>query len=207
MRTHKLPLLGAICALATVASSCKDDGPVPLFEEQGTWALILFDIPESEGLENFDVGQREGEFNLHFNTEAGIVASAGCIDSMMRTDITSTLCDIDTYQCRCFEYTFEESQMLWTEFVPKGGVQPPEPPKDSMAAKPGATIAVNVEAYPEKGGTYRFSALPYGLFNSDGETSSYVFQTRGDAEFEMTGCMKYCGIEAAAAAEAGAEGE
>ena len=200
-RSHQLRVslssLAAICALAMVAGSCKDEEPIPLFDEQGTWYLKLFDL-EGTGLTKFDVAQREYQFLIHFDQEAKIVASAGCIDSMNRTDITETLCDLGTFQCRCFNYEFEETQMTWTEFTPKGGMKADDPPMDSTAPKVGEPYTINVEAYPESGQTYRYSTLPYGLFNSDGETTRYVFQTYGDAAFEATMCMDYCGIAAAA---------
>jgi len=198
-RTPKLRLLlrscGAICALTIVTAAACDDEPIPLFDEQGTWALVLFDI-NGTGLEGFDIGAREDQFLIHFDQESKIVASSGCVDSMGRTDITETLCDIDMYQCRCFTYEFEETRMTWTEFTPKGGVKVDDPPMDSTAPKVGEPYAIAVELYPDSGQTYRYSTLPYGVFNSDGETTKYVFQTRGDAGFELTGCKDYCGIPA-----------
>lgn len=193
-----LPSLAALCALALAAGACKEEEPIPLFDEEGTWFLKLFDI-EGTGLTNFDVSQRENQFLIHFNKEAQVVASAGCIDSMGQTDITETLCDTDTFQCRCFNYEFKETVMTWTEFTPKGGVKTPDPPMDSTAPKVGETYSISVESYPESGQTYRYSTLPYGLFNSDGETSRYVFQTFGDPAFVATGCLDYCGIAAAPA--------
>ncbi len=202
MRTLKLPLLGAICALATVAGGCGDDEPIPLFDEQGTWSLVLFDI-EATGLEKFDSSIREEKFMIYFDQEAQVVASAGCIDTMLNTGITKNLCDTGEFQCRCFNYEFIETKMTWTEFTPEGGTPPPAPPEDSAAPKPGEPYTITVEAYPESGATYRYSTLPYGLFESDGETSRYVFQGRNDEQFGPTGCLDYCGIAAAAPAEEG----
>jgi len=203
LRPSKLRVsLLTVAAIATLASGCKDDEPIPLFDEQGTWFLKLFDI-DGTGLTNFDLAQRENQFLIHFDQESKIVASSGCLDSMGQTDITETLCDIDTFQCRCFTYEFEETRMTWTEFTPKGKTPVPDPPMESTAPKVGEPYTITVEAYPESGQTYRYSTLPYGLFNSDGETSRYVFQTFGDMAFEATGCMKYCGIPEAAAPEEG----
>lgn len=198
MRTHhKLPLLGALCAVAFTAVVGCDDEPIPLFDEQGTWALVLFDI-DGTGLTKFDVGMREEKFMIHFDSETGIVASAGCVDSMGRTDITTTLCDQPNFQCRCFNYTYAETAMTWTEFKPEGGELPPPPPEDSDAAKPGEPVAIQLSVYADSGQTYNYSTLPYGLFNSDGKTTKYVFQTRGDSDFLATGCMEACGIPVAA---------
>ena len=202
MRTYKLLLPGALCVLAAVAFTAAggcDDEPVPLFDEQGTWVLQLFDI-DGMGLTKFDVGTREGKFMIHYNQESKIVASAGCLDSMGRTDITQTLCDTDKYACRCFNYEFTEKQMVWTEFAPEGGALPPPPPEDAGVPAPGEAVTFAVEAYPESGSTYRYSTLPYGLFNSDGDpnASEFVFQSRGDTPFIATGCMEICGIPVAA---------
>ena len=193
-------LCGPLCALVMVTSSCKDEEPIPLFDEQGTWYLKLFDL-DGTGLTNFDVGQREYQFMIHYDQEALVVATAGCIDSMGQTDITETLCDTATFQCRCFNYEFEETQMTWTEFTPKGGTKAADPPADSEVPKVGEPYSITVEDYPESGQTYRYSTLPYGLFNSDGTSSKYVFQTFGDEAFVATGCMDYCGIAAAPAEE------
>jgi hypothetical protein len=197
MRTHKLPFHGAICVVAAVlgggaVGGCDDD-PIPLFDEQGTWALVKFDL-DGKGLTSFDVGARAEKFLIHFNQEKSIVAAASCLDSMGRVDLTTTLCDTGTFQCRCFNYTFEETLMTWSEFAPEGGALPPDPPEDAMAQKPGDPVPIGLETYPESGQTYRYSTLPYGLFNSDEETTKYVFQSRGDAAFMATACMEPCGI-------------
>ncbi len=202
MRTHKLPLLGALVALAfTAITGCAEDAPVSLFDEQGTWALVLFDI-DGKGLGKFDVGAREEKFMIHFDQASQIVASAGCLDSMGRTDLTQTLCDTAAYACRCWNYTFMDSQMLWTEFAPEGGTLPEAPPKDAGVPAPGEPVSFVVEEYPESGSTYRFATLPYGLFNSNGDpaASEFVFQSRGDTNFLATGCKETCGIPAAAEA-------
>ncbi len=38
-----------LCALVMVTSSCKDEEPIPLFDEQGTWYLKLFDLAKVTG--------------------------------------------------------------------------------------------------------------------------------------------------------------
>jgi hypothetical protein len=188
MRTLKRSLPALLCAL--VVGGCADDEPIPLFEEKGTWALFRYDL-DGMGVMPIDVQERVDGFLLNFNPDKGIVAAATCIDSMGRTDITQTLCDIDEFVCRCFNYTFEETTMLWTEF--EGSSEPPVPPEDSTAAKPGDTISIEVSQFGDTSSTYNYSILPYGLFNSDGETTKYVFQIRGDDKFAATGCYEVCG--------------
>lgn len=200
MRTLKLCVSGALCALTVFVGACEDDGPIPLFDEKGTWALYYFDVMGE--LQPFNNGARVDKFLINYNPtdpERKIVSAASCIDSMGRTDITKSLCDTPEFECRCFTYTFEETTMVWTEFPPKGGKLPPGPEdEDSMAPKPGEPNVIDLEAYnPEEGytGIYRYSTLPYGLFDSDGVESRFVFQKRGETLFEPTGCLAACGAE------------
>lgn len=178
MRILKQSLPGALCALTVLAGACKEEGRDVLFEENGTWALFQYDI-EGKGLEPFDTAARVDKFLLHFDMEAGVVAAASCVDSMDRTDLTTTLCDVDKFECRCFAYTYEKSTMTFAEEVPGGD------PK---------TTTINLESYPGYNSTYLFEPLPEGLFNSDGTSSKYLFQARGDSKFMPTGCLDACGI-------------
>lgn len=191
MPTHQTVVRGAICAVLLAAGACKEEGPTKLFEEQGTWSLDKFDI--GEGIENLDLQEREDKFLINFDPESEIVSAAFCVDSMGNSEITESLCDTSEFACRCFTYTYEESQMIWTEFQPEGNPAPPEPPEDTGAKKPGEPFVINLEPYPESNGTYRYSGLPYGLFSSDGTSSRYVFQVRGNGLFEATGCLDVCG--------------
>lgn len=189
MRILKQYLPGALCALTVLASACKEEGRDVLFEEDGTWSLFQYDY-EGKGLTAFDVAARVDQFLLHFNMEAGVVAAASCLDSMGRVDLGTTLCDTGKFQCRCFEYTYEKSLMSWTEVEPKGGT----------VADP-QTTAISLEKFPEYNSTYLFKPLPEGLFNSDGTSSRYLFQPRGNSAFEATGCLDACGIAEAAPEE------
>ena len=182
MRILKQYLPGALCALTVLAGACKEEGRDVLFEEDGTWSLFQYDY-EGKGLAPFDNAARVDQFLLHFNMEAGVVAAASCLDSMDRTDLANTLCDLNKFQCRCFEYTYEKSAMSWTEVEPKGGT----------VADP-KTTGISLEDYPDFNSTYLFTPLPEGLFNSDGTSSRYLFQPRGNSLFEVTGCLDACGI-------------
>ena len=58
---------------------------------------------------------------------------------------------------------------------------------------------ITVKNDPERGNAYHFSPLPgsnikgeEGLFQSNGQTSVYVFQHRANRFFEETGCAKAC---------------
>lgn len=185
MRILKQYLPGALCALTVLAGACKEEGRGVLFEEDGTWSLFQYDF-EGKGLMAFDTASRVDQFLLHFNMEAGVVAAASCLDSMDRVDLNTTLCDQNKFQCRCFTYTYEDSAMSWTEVAPKGGT----------VADP-KTTAIDLEKFPEYNSTYLFAPLPEGLYNSDGTSSRYLFQPRGNALFEPTGCLAACGIDMA----------
>lgn len=187
---HLLP--GALCALVVAAGGCKEEEPTKLFEEKGTWALFQYDI-DGSGITPIDLQERVDKFLINYDPDTAIVSAASCIDSMDRIDITEALCDIDKFVCRCFSYTYDESSMVWTELTIDGQPPPPQPPEESPAVKPGEPYAIQLEAYPETNGTYRYSGLPYGLFSSDGEISRYVFQVRGDSLFIETGCLEICG--------------
>lgn len=206
MRTLKHSVSGALCALTVLAGACGDDGPIPLFDEKGTWALYFFDVDGE--LTAFDNGARVDKFLINYDPtdpEHKIVSAASCIDSMGRTDVTQSLCDTDNFECRCFTYTFEETKMIWTEFPAAGGELPPDPPEDSAAPKSGEPYVIELEEYnpDDYEGTYRYSTLPYGLFNSDGVESRFVFQQRGNSVFEPTMCQAACGAGAATGDDAG----
>lgn len=82
--------------------------------------------------------------------------------------------------------------MTWIEFQPEGNPAPPVPPDDGTP-KPGEPFVIDIEPYPESNSTYRYSGLPYALLSSDGVSSKYVFQIRGQALFTFTGCLEICG--------------
>lgn len=190
MRTHQLIL--SLCAL-TLAGACDDDeGPKKLFEEEGTWALNRYDL--GQGIMPLNLSEQIDQFLINFNAEAQIVTTAACIDMSGNSSVDS-LCDADGYVCRCFSYTFMESQMIWTEL--EGNVVPPNPPKDEGIPAPGEAVIIKVDAYPDSANTYRYTPLPFGLFGSDGTSiSKFVFQIRGNDKIAATGCLDVCGAAA-----------
>src|SRR4051812_31512507 len=101
MRILKQFLPGALCALTVLAGACKDEGRDVLFEEDGTWALFQYDI-DGKGLAPIDAAARVNQYLLYFDMEAGKLAAASCLDSMGRTDLTTALCDVKQFECRCF---------------------------------------------------------------------------------------------------------
>lgn len=192
MRTLQHSLFGVLCALVAAVGACKEEGPTTLFEEQGAWSLIEYDI-DGSGNQAIDES-RVDQFLLYFDQEAGIVAAASCVDSMGRNDVDASLCDTDEFECRCFNYTYEESTMIWKEFTTDSSTPPPPPENEDTVATPvGDPFSISLTAYPGSSGTFRYSGLPYELFNSQEGLSKYVFQIRGDGKFIPTGCLEICG--------------
>lgn len=185
-------------ALPLLAAGCKDE-PIPLFDEEGTWVLTLFKIADGDEVGGFGSVSRENKFMIYYDATDKVVATATCNDSMGNQSLTQSLCDLPKeaggFVCRCFSYEFDETLMTWTEFVPEGQPAPPTPTEEGAAA-PGQGVRISLEAYPDISNTYRYEPLPFGLFESNGLTSEYVFQQRGPAEFDKTGCRDVCGIAA-----------
>lgn len=201
-------LVASACALTILtAAGCKQEEPGPLFDEGGSWVLLFFRLADGDLLSDFGSALRQNKYMVYFDKEANIVAAAACNDSMGKQGLRESLCDLPKeqggYYCRCFNYEFEEATMTWTEFVPKGQPRPPEPgdeDKDAGVVASGSPVQLEVEEYsPDTyNDTYRFTPLPFGVFDSNGRTSEYVFQARGAAAFDATGCREVCGIGAAA---------
>lgn len=201
-------LLATACALPILASAgCKEEGPGTLFDEEGTWVLSFFKIEDGDFIGGFGSPLREGKYMIFFDKTAKIVAAAACNDSMGSQGVTESQCDLPKeaggYYCRCFNYEFEDDQMTWTEFVPEGQPAPPTPDEDQQmmgATPPDAGVRLTVEEYSpdEFNDTYRFTSLPFGVFDSNGVTSEHVFQGRAESVFDSTGCRDVCGIAAAA---------
>lgn len=194
-------LLATACALPILAAGCQEE-PQPLFDEDGTWVLILFKLADGDEVGDFGSAARAGKFMINYDAAKQVVAAAMCRDSAGDTSVTSSQCDDHTnpggtYYCRCFNYEYDLTEMTWTEFVPEGQPAPPEPSdkeKEAGALESGNPVRVALEEYPNYSNTYRYTPLPFGLFDSDGVTSQFVFQQRGQMEFEKTGCSAVCGI-------------
>ncbi len=192
-------LLATTCTVPLLLAGCKEE-PIPLFDEEGAWVLLYFRLTDSDELTDFGSASRNGKFMIYYDSASKKVAAATCNDSMGDQSLTKSLCDLPKedggYYCRCFDYEYDETLMTWTEYVPKGQPEPPIPTDEGVAA-PGQGVRISLEVYPDKSNTYRYEPLPFGVFESDGLTSEYVFQQRGAAEFDKTGCREVCGIGAA----------
>ncbi|MDC0717169.1 hypothetical protein [Nannocystis bainbridge] len=194
-------LVATACALPILAAGCQEE-PLPLFDEQGTWVLSLFSLEDGDPISDFGSGLRQEKYMIFYDKDAKVVATAACSDSMGEQGVKASQCDLSGeqgYACRCFNYEFDETRMTWTEFVPKGQPKPPEPGEEDIAngaVPPDQGVRIQLEEYsPDTyNDTWRYTPLPFGVFDSNGVTSQYVFQGRSEASFDGTGCRKVCGI-------------
>lgn len=194
-------LLVLVSSLGLCAGACKEDPPTPkLFQEQGTWSVISYDLDGSGTLRDVEVMTRRDSFMLQFDSAEKVVTAAACVESDA-DDVSNSLCLInpqDTHwECRCFAYDFVREEQLWREF--NAGDIPPtvslsaadDPPagdatgtaSDGGGGGDGDTT-VNVAEIMDVNSTFNFRPLPDGLFGSDGVVSRFVLQKRADSLFD-----------------------
>lgn len=204
--THPLlsrALPTAVCA-AALSAGCQED-PKPLFDEDaGAWVLTLAKVEDGDSIDDLGSAMRSEKFMISYDKAKGLVAAASCNDSMDNQSVKESLCDGNPtrYACRCFEYEFDLTEMTWIEFLPEGQPMPAEPDEEQqmMGALPfGSAYRIALEAYADFGNTYRYTPLPFGLFDSNGYSSEYVFQVRAKDKFDATGCATVCGFTPAEA--------
>lgn len=205
--THPLlprALLTAVCAATALVAGCQEE-PQPLFDEaDGAWMLTFFKLDDGDEIGGFGSGIRNEKFMIAFDAQKKIAAAAACDDSMGNQHLRESLCDRtgpEGYACRCFEYEFDETLMTWKEFLPDGQPMPAEPTEEEqmMGALPfGSPVRIALEVYPDYSNTYRYKPLPFGVFDSNGYSSEYVFQLRDISVFDTTGCAAVCGFTSAA---------
>lgn len=192
----KLSSVFALLALTLplpLASCSEEEFPV-LFEEEGVWALTHFDIEGTGEFETFSSGLRRDKFLLNFRRTsgaeqqpAGKLAAASCRDDNGDESVLTAQCN-QGYACRCFDYTYGESQMVWREYAGEGETLY-EPMKDDPP--PGDPVVVGLREF-ETANTYVFTPLPVYLFDSLGVGSSYRFQQRAMSVFASTPCNQRC---------------
>jgi hypothetical protein len=204
LRRPTLLVLAAL-ALASTAGACKDDPPTPkLFQEAGTWSVIIYDLEGNGEQRDIDVQSRRDAFMLSFDTAEKVVQSAACIETDSDT-VADSLCllnpDDTHWSCRCFAYDFVREEQLWREF--NAGDVPPvvklsevnDPPAggDSGSGSGGGggdggggdgDTLVNVSEIEDVNSTFNFRPLPLGVFGSNGESSRFVMQKRADSQFD-----------------------
>ena len=119
MRYLKSLLLASSLVAAT---GCSEEGYVTLFDEDGTWVLIAHDIDNTGTYTPIDSATREDKFLLFFTRTSGEeeipggkMAAASCIDENDNQSPVSSSCNRG-FQCRCFNYTFNEATFLMKEY-------------------------------------------------------------------------------------------
>lgn len=197
MRSIKSLLLPASLCLCVLAGGCDDEGFVTLFDEDGTWSLLAFDLEGTGTFNTIDSPNRKDQFLLRFlrtsgaeQRPEGIAAAATCKDVSNNQSLTGSACN-DGFTCRCFNYTFNETTMVFTEFA-ADGASLYTPVGDEP--QPGEPVTIFLETIEDTASTFIFKPLPAQLFESDATDSRYEFRQKADSLFSKTACSERCGL-------------
>ena len=198
MRSIQSLLIPASLSFCVLAGGCQEEGYVTLFDEDGTWSLLSHDVEGSGTFKTIDSPNREDKFLMRFvrtsaaeAEPAGKVAAATCIDVADDMGLLSSSCN-DGFTCRCFNYSFDQTTMIFTEYEGEGGFL--YTPEDGEPA-PGEPVAVVVSEVETNNVTFVYRPLPSRLFESDAVNSAYEFRQKADSLFVDTGCSEICGLE------------
>lgn len=201
MSMLRRPTLFVLAVLGLAAGACKEDPPTPkLFDEQGVWSVIVYDLEGTGAQADIDVDTRRDSFLFKFDKSEKVVQTAACIETDADT-VADSLClrtpDDTHWSCRCFAYDFVEDQQLWREF--NAGDIPPEvklsDADDPAGGETGGTSSggggggtgdtlVQVSEIEDVNSTFNFRPLPEGVFGSNGISSRFVMQKRADSLFD-----------------------
>lgn len=194
-----LSLAPAILGLSLALGACNGDEETPkLFDEEGVWSVIRYDIEGSGDLKDIDTMNRRDAFMLSFDSAERIVTAAACIGDPSE-DPSSSSCLLTPsetdWECQCYAYDYVGDEMLWHEF--QAGDIPPEvslanvddaPSEDESGDGGGGAgedqTIVNLTGIEDVASTYNFLPLPNGLFGSNGASSRYTFQARATSVFD-----------------------
>jgi len=198
MRSIKSLLIPASVSLCLLAGGCQDEGYITLFDEDGTWSLLSYDIEGSGIFKTIDSSNRQDKFLLRFvrtsaaeAEPAGKLAAATCIDVSGDQGLTSSSCN-NGFTCRCFNYSFDETTMIFKEFEGEGGAL--YTPAEGEPA-PGDPVVVTVSAVESNDVTFIYRPLPAQLFGSNATSSAYELRQKANSLFVDTGCSEICGLE------------
>jgi hypothetical protein len=186
----------ALSALALTSACGGDTAPKTLFDENGAWTLVGYDIDQGSFADLDE--NRQDAFLLSFAKSEHVVTAATC-GHEGEDEPSNSLCNLDDtspWACRCFSYAFEDDQMLWHEFPP-GSIPPPAPDIDGggadgvmatgTAGETGAPMGdtlITVGEVADVANSYTFAPLPLDLFDSNGTTARFKFEARGATLFE-----------------------
>jgi hypothetical protein len=203
-------VLAAAIVAALLGTGCKEDpGPGKLFEEDGTYELVSYDL-DGSGYTDVRVQNADEAFLMRLDASKKVAQMAMCAENET-DDPGSSQCRLSSgtdsfWFCHCFAYAYEENQMQWrqfqagdappkVEFTGEGGGGP-APTDDTAtggsggggetaAVDPAADTIVNLAEIPGVQGEYEFAPLPVGVFGSDGLVARYQFQLRAPSLFDQ----------------------
>lgn len=190
LRSQALLSCGVL-GLSLLTAACDDDeGPGTLFDEEGVWSVVNYDLDGSGDLKEIDTMNRRDAFMLSFDPENRVVTTAACGETENDTPANSGCLltpDTTSWFCSCYGYDFVEDQMLWREFD-AGDIPPELSLDDVVVGEDGTTdaeLGTVIQLGPIEGvsSTFNYLPLPDGLFGSNGENSRYIFQARSAAVF------------------------
>jgi hypothetical protein len=183
-----LPFLMALLAFA----GCKSDDGGLFDEERGTFVLVAYTLPQSAQAQV--LGSCTSAFLVGFDAANGVAAAAtdgrasGVGDSFCQDQAEPV------WSCRCFDYEWTSTGMIWTE---RGGDGDGDGDGDGGTGGTGdvagdGTTNILMTADENVNDRWRFQPLPLGLFSSDEDLASYEFEIKAASIFEATGCMDVC---------------
>ncbi|MBC8071216.1 MAG: hypothetical protein IAG13_23015 [Deltaproteobacteria bacterium] len=204
-----IALLGAGLALGLTA--CSEPPPGKLFDEDGVWSLVQYDI--GTGLDDLPTPRKDA-FMLDFDAEQKVVTTAACTSeensSVTPANSPCRLTPATTeWQCQCFSYAFQEEIMQWQEF-PAGTAMPPKVKFDrdlvdtaggggggsdegtgsgggdggESGGAEGEVTVITVTELPDRADTYDFRPLPTGVFGSN-NVSHFILEARAESTFNQ----------------------
>ncbi len=164
-------------------TSADSGGQAPLFDEDGAWSLVAFDL--GAGLEHVNPLPRRDAFLLHFDATALVMTAAACGDDALGFSPTDSACRLSpattSWQCRCFSYAFEGDAMQMVEF--DAGGPPPAVEFDPMATSDATLTVVSLAAAPDYGSGFEFAPLPNAVFGGEID-SRFIVEQVAMAKFD-----------------------
>lgn len=206
-RLTSLPLVAMLAATSAI-SACSDPPPGKLFDEEGAWSVVQYDL--GDGLEDIMAMTRKDAFMLSFDATANVMTTAACGNEMSGFTPSDSTCRLSpgttSWQCSCFSYAFQEEVMQMTEFP--AGTTPPEVefnpdllPGQSgdvgggsgdsggesgmgeSGGMGGGLTVLKISAIPERMDTYDFTPLPVGVFGGNGANHHFIVEARSSTTF------------------------
>lgn len=164
-------------------TSTNSGGQAPLFDEDGAWSLVAFDL--GAGLENVNPLPRKDALLLHFDAASHVMTAAACGSDALGFSPNDSACRLSptttSWQCRCFSYAFEGDAMQMVEFA--AGGPPPAVEFDAMASSDATLTVVSLAAAPEYGTGFEFAPLPDAVFGGEID-SRFIVQRVAMATFD-----------------------